>query len=202
MQIYLRLILCLMILFTLFAHPSPVFACSCSMPGPPAVELGQAAAVFQGKVLSMVDLQNPLASLLNRVRSWMGLAPDTSLYLQGYGYRVTFAVSSSWKGVTTTVVQVTTGYATGDCGYPFQVGTDYMIYAHGHPSDLSVNMCSRTAGLSGATEDLSYLNTLPTLPLTMALPTFRLPVGTIVLIVVALMAISIVWFLRQSGAKD
>ena len=195
MQRYIRFILCQMILLTLFARPTPVFACSCVIPDSPPIEVGQADAVFQGRVLSIVDKQNAVASLLNRVRNWIGL----SYYYNPrfYGYRVTFNVSSSWKGVTATVTEVTTGYGGGDCGYLFKVGADYVVYAYGHANDLAVSICSRTAELSSASSDLSYLNTLPRLPLTPVSPTPWLLITTVVLIVVTLVAVAIFWFLRQ-----
>ena len=200
MQSYIRLILCLMILLTLFARPTPVFACSCAMPGPPSVEFSQTDAVFQGQVLSIVDKQNVVTSLLNRIRHWIGLPYYYNS--RAYGYGVTINVSNSWKGITETVAQVTTGYGTGDCGYPFNVGTDYVFYAYGPPNDLSVSICSRTTEFSQATSDLSYLNTLPKLALTTASPTPWLPVGTIVLILVPVTAIAIVWFLRRRYWKE
>lgn len=201
MQSYIRFILCLMILFTLLAHPTPVFACSCIIPDSPSIEFGQADAVFQGQVISLVDKQNAATYLLNWVRNWIGLPPRYNFNPNVYGYRVTFAVSSSWKGVNATVAQVTTGYGGGDCGYLFKVGADYVIYAYGHPNDLHASICSRTAELSQATSDLSYLNTVPGLPLRTISPTPWLRISTIVLMVVAVTSIAIFGFLRHRRDK-
>jgi 5-hydroxyisourate hydrolase-like protein (transthyretin family) len=47
----------------------------------------------------------------------------------------------------------------GDCGYAFDVGGEYLIYAYRHPQNgrLSTGICSRTRPLSTAGEDLKYL---------------------------------------------
>jgi hypothetical protein len=202
MQSHIRSLLFLMILFALFARPTPVFACSCIMPGPPSAEFSQADAVFQGQVLSMVDRQNAITSLLNQVRLWMGLAPHYNFNVGDYGLQVTLSVSRSWKGVTTTITQVSTGYGGGDCGYLFKVGADYLIYAYGPPHDLSVVICSRTTEVSHASEDLSYLSTRPGLSLTTVSPTPWPPVLASVSIVVMAMAMVIFWFLRQRRHKN
>jgi hypothetical protein len=47
----------------------------------------------------------------------------------------------------------------GDCGYNFQVGETYLVYATGDEESpvLSTSACSRTRRLSDAGEDLAYL---------------------------------------------
>jgi hypothetical protein len=101
------------------------------------------------------------------------------------GYRVHFRVHHSWKGVEQRTVLVDTGYGMGDCGYPFTVSHDYLVYAY-HPYTVPDNywvtsICSRSAELSAADKDLRYLSTLPSLPLRSSLQIFGLPVGTVVL---------------------
>jgi hypothetical protein len=95
------------------------------------------------------------------------------------------------------MTQVSTGYGGGDCGYLFKPGVDYLIYAHGSPNDLSVVICSRTAELSHAGEDLSYLSTRPGLPLITVSSTPWQSILTVGLIVVTPMTIAIIWLLRQ-----
>jgi|GEM_PF-3400137 len=62
---------------------------------------------------------------------------------------VSFNVQSSWKGVTTTTTAIFTGNG-GDCGYPFKVGNQYLVYAHNFYSDLATGICSRTIPASAA----------------------------------------------------
>ncbi len=48
----------------------------------------------------------------------------------------------------------------GDCGYDFQAGETYLVYANndeGSANSLSTDICTRTRRLSEAGEDLSYL---------------------------------------------
>jgi hypothetical protein len=53
----------------------------------------------------------------------------------------------------------------GDCGYAFQAGVDYIIYAYKNPEGrLETGICSRTRPLAQAAEDIAYLRALPQLP--------------------------------------
>jgi hypothetical protein len=198
MQGYVRLILCFIILFALFAYPAPVSACSCIMPGSPPTEFAQANAVFRGQVISIVNKQNVITSLLDQIRDWMSLKSNYGYGSPAYGYRVALTVSNSWKGVTATATQVTTGYGGGDCGYPFRVSAQYVIYAHGVPNDLSASICSRTTEVSQAATDLNYLGTLPALLLTPVSPTPWPLVGIIIFVsAVTLIGLAIFWLLRH-----
>jgi hypothetical protein len=127
----------LLLFLIVFAYPTSARACSCSESGSPADEFARAAAVFSGKVTRIREIS--------------------------YGYRVHFAVTRSWKGISTNTTEVTTGYGNGDCGYPFNVGETYVVYAYGMPDDLNAVICTRTAEVSRAVEDLSYLGTVPPL---------------------------------------
>ena len=56
------------------------------------------------------------------------------------------------------IVEVWTPF--GDCGYDFQAGETYLVYANndeGSANSLSTDVCTRTRRLSEAGEDLSYL---------------------------------------------
>ena len=211
----LRVSFCAIILFTLLARPSPAKACSCGDSSPED-------AIFTGQVIRMVDNQYTIVAILNRLINDIGIKPS-SFYIDGnvYGYSVFFRVDKSWKGVTKTIVEVHTGYGifesnTGgimpDCGYPFVVGQTYLVYASMYANHLdeernnyAVNsMCAHTVKISDATEDLMYLNTLPTLPLTPTAQTPLLQMGVIILCVTTLMFTMIVTLHRhhQHRAND
>lgn len=170
----IRIALCLAILFTLLAYPSPAKACSCIVPGPPSSEFPNANAVFTGRVIRVVDNYYPVFAVLDWALWKLGARSYNFYTGKHYGYSVFFSVDKSWKGVKETVVEVHTGYGGGDCGYSFNVGSDYVVYAHyayGVPGNYWVtSICSRTADTSNATDDFNYLNTLPTLPLRFAFP--------------------------------
>jgi hypothetical protein len=174
------------LLVIIFARPTSARACSCVKPGLPDQEFQKSNAVFTGKVLGIVDEYVPVYSMLDRILVAMGepayFWPRAGRYV---GYRVHFLVQNSWKGVEQKTVLVDTGYGMGDCGYPFAVSSDYLVYAS-HPYGIPDNywvtsVCSRNAEIYAAGTDLSYLSTLPSLPLRSSLQIFGLPVSTVAL---------------------
>ncbi len=132
----------------LVVAPYVASACSCVPPGPPLESLEQSTAVFAGKVTEVE-----------------GEVSDTGFF--GGELTATFEVTRYWKGVSSSTVQVTTASTGAACGYYFQEGESYLVYAHGVTDDLSVNSCSRTRLMENATEDLQELG-----PGTSTLPPF------------------------------
>ena len=182
-----------------FAHPTSASACSCIKPGLPEQEFQKSNAVFTGKVFGIIDEYVPVYSTLDRILVVMGEQPYFWIRAGKYvGYRVHFRVHNSWKGVEQTTVLVDTGYGMGDCGYPFAVSNDYLVYAshpYGVPDDYWVtSICSRTAEVSSATEDRRFLNTLPTLALASSIQIFGLPLSAVT-VWVGFVLIAIVIFL-------
>ena len=119
------------------------FACSCERPESPARELKRATAVFTGRVIR-----------INRDRQTRNK----------FGYdegpvEVVLRVKQAWKGVKTRSVTLIIPYATpGMCGYPFELGSSYIVYARANDQDsLSTSLCSRTSRLKDAREDLDEL---------------------------------------------
>jgi hypothetical protein len=112
------------------------YACSCAPPPSPKKSLEKAAAVFSGKVLK--------------------IEKDGEFELA-----VTFAVDQVWKGKEAKELVVRTGTNDGICGYKFKKGASYLIYAHESTRDemkyLVTNICTRTAALADAQEDLKEL---------------------------------------------
>jgi hypothetical protein len=139
------------------------------MPGLPVDEFSGSAAVFTGRVIGVSSNSNPVISIFARMLAKLGQYPS---FFYRYLYSenvVTFEVLKSWKMVNTTRVTVLTGSGGGDCGFSFDIGSVYLVYAY-HPygdqaNGLGASTCSRTNEITYATEDLSYLNTLPTLTL-------------------------------------
>ena len=64
---------------------------------------------------------------------------------EGYGVSVKFRVENVWKGKLSREVTIFTGQGGGDCGYRFEVGESYLVYASGSHERLSTNICQRTA---------------------------------------------------------
>lgn len=64
-------------------------------------------------------------------------------------------------------IEIVTGMGGGDCGYAFQSGVDYIIYAYKNSEGrLETGICSRTRPLTLAADDLAYLRAIPQLPAT------------------------------------
>jgi hypothetical protein len=62
-------------------------------------------------------------------------------------------------------IEIVTGMGGGDCGYAFQSGVDYIIYAYKNSEGrLETGICSRTRPLTQAAEDLAYLRAVAQLP--------------------------------------
>ncbi len=118
------------------AAPPPAAACSCVEPGPPAAEAVRADAVFAGEVVGV----EPVAR--------QGLPR----------LRVTFALTAVWKGVPEgDTVSVHTARDSSTCGYPFELGERYLVYAHATPDGLATGICSRTRRESAAAPDRAAL---------------------------------------------
>ncbi len=101
-------------LLGVFALPQPCAACSCTPPPSPAQALVRADAVFRGRVVAVE-------------REWSNLLPARGRYQY---QRVTFEVDTNWKGPVARRVVVFTGTGQGDCGYGFQQGVEYVVYAY------------------------------------------------------------------------
>lgn len=132
-------------------------------------------AVFTGKTLRIVDNYVPIFSTLDNLMYKLGLSPY--FFHEGgrfFGYTIFFQTTKSWKGMNKTIIPISTGRGGGDCGYEFEVNKEYIVYAshaYGVPDHyLVTSICSRTAPVSEATEDISFLAALPVLSLKPVIP--------------------------------
>lgn len=142
--------------FTAFAFVALTFGsgaaraevCTCMSRLGGACEVAwEADAVFVGTVTSITDLgpdEKPANSLVSR--------------------RVRFGSVERFLGDLGAEPAALTGPGRGgDCGYPFEVGRQYLVYAHRGPDGLlSTSICTRTAEVRNASEDLAYLRSLST----------------------------------------
>ncbi len=192
----IRLASVLLLLFMMFAVPQSASACSCVMPGTPSMEFSQLDAVFSGKVMNIRENYTPAISFLDKIMTSLSLDPTYFYTDRLWGNTVTFAVTHSWKLVNTTSVQVRTGSGGGDCGYGFSTGSDYLVYAgHAAGEGFGTSICTRTSELSRAAEDLTFLKTMPTLPLTQAPPSWGqiLVIATPVIFISSVVLILFAW---------
>jgi len=128
----MKRVLCLLLFFV----PSLVWSCSCKPPDPPKKSLATVDAVFVGKVVQVVEGKKDVF-------------PRKTVVL---------VVSTVWKGKLTKELSLTTGIGGGDCGYRFEEGKSYLIYAYGDvKKGMSTNICTRTRPLERAAMDLRAL---------------------------------------------
>ncbi|MBA4121425.1 MAG: hypothetical protein H0X72_03030 [Acidobacteria bacterium] len=114
-------------------------ACSCVPQESESIEkqvkeaYTNSTAVFVGEVVEVIE------------------KPDT------FNTEVKFKNVKSWKNEFKDSVSITTGRGGGDCGYEFEVGKKYLIYAYGDKGKLGTNICTRTSDFE-SNKDIAFLN--------------------------------------------
>lgn len=119
-------------------RPSSAFACSCVSPPAPPAARDNAIAVFSGQVTG-IDAPTGLSD-----------GPGNAVH-------VTFAVSEVWKGPAEPTITVVTSGSSASCGYEFTPGEQYMVYAGLDDTRFTASLCSRTAPLAQAADDIRAL---------------------------------------------
>ncbi|WP_029192873.1 hypothetical protein [Paenibacillus harenae] len=124
-----------------FFMPQNAYACSCAGPITVEEQLNHSEAVFAGRVLEVKEQKS----------------------VEGYVTKaVLFETKQIWKGGPESQIIIQTGSGGGDCGYHFEEGKDYLVYAnrsdmYGGKEQLVTIICDRTKELAGAQEDLTVL---------------------------------------------
>ncbi len=128
--------------------------CTCGGGGTPCLAFGEASAVFVGTVTGVVkSAPQTREQARAEKRAEIDWIPPR---------RFKFSVELSFLGVEGTEVEVGTGMGGGDCGYEFEIGQRYLVYAHrsAQSERLSTSICSRTKPYANAAEDLQFLGNL------------------------------------------
>lgn len=116
-------------------------ACTCFAPFPKITlrarvlrARSEARAVFTGQVLEITEV------------------PET------FSVVVKLRVGRVLKGSVPEELSIVTAISDGICGFRFEIGESYLVYAHGSDErSLGTSICQRTARLSNATNDLKIL---------------------------------------------
>lgn len=114
-----------------FGLSDMALACTCAPPPPPAEARDAADSVFSGRVLSVTPGKN--------------------------GLDVEIQVDRSWKQARCGTVVVQTASDSAACGFGFEVGKSYLVYADIEKGKLTTSLCSRTRAIEDAGEDLAAL---------------------------------------------
>lgn len=159
-----RLLLLVPILLSLVTPTSPgglppaaeaEAMCTCLSPKRPACEVWwQTSAVFSGRVTRIETVREEVDGQIRVKRL------------------VTMRVQERWRGLAgERDVVVATGAGGGDCGFQFEQGQTYLVYANqsSETGRYETGICSRTARLEEAAVDIAYLQSLATAPQTVSL---------------------------------
>ena len=129
--------------FFLFAFATQAVACSCAGPQQPCEAYGDASAVFVGTV-TFTTTTKVKETDFEFTKRLVRLHVDRPL-----------------RNVDTSDLEVMTGWGDADCGFPFRLGGQYLVYAYGgNGKTLQTSICTRTRLLSDATADLEYIRGL------------------------------------------
>lgn len=136
----------LLAVLSLLVIHADVRACSCIWIGLEK-DFQKSEAVFSGEVLK-------LNRLLDEKQ-------------EDYGIIVELKVIQRFKGMEgrTDTLKIKTGFGGGDCGFRFEEGKQYLIFASMYPiynakqkNELVTTVCSHTGLISRRTEELDFLN--------------------------------------------
>lgn len=125
---------------------SPASACSCLVTTPQE-SFESSSAVFAGRAIEVIQ-PSPVAQ-----ENSIPQNPDSP----ASQVRVIFQVSRVWKGSQKPLLLVVTPNSSAACGYSFQEGQQYLVYASVQESKLATGLCNGTKPLSLADEDLAVL---------------------------------------------
>jgi Tissue inhibitor of metalloproteinase/Prealbumin-like fold domain len=143
---YVRLIR-LLALLPLLLFVEKAQACSCAPSGPPCQAFWQADAVFIATVKSKSIVPTQADGETKRGEQLVS---------------VIFLVDEVYRGLLGgSDVEVFTGMGGGDCGFNFEKGRRYLVYAQDYQNKLRTGICSRTRLLTDAKKDLLYFQNLP-----------------------------------------
>jgi hypothetical protein len=152
------------IVISLLAHGVSGFACKCAPPLPEVrtwlaraeAEINHTPVIFEGR-LDKIELQGwPLKP-----------EPGKTIFIspESYGIRVKFSGTHLYRGEPKGDLVVETGLGMGDCGYPFEAGQSYLVYAWPDDSGaLATNICAGTRPLEYAQTALRLLRGDPPSP--------------------------------------
>ena len=137
--------------------PANLLACSCmrASAAQRCGALNNSTAIFVGVVLGKRALP-PTAgemTLLNKMPDRMRQS-----FLNFRPMQFDFQVVEPFRGTTSQEVTIQTGHGGGDCGYEFEIGKRYLVFAGGtEGSALGTSICTLTQPFSEGSTELKAL---------------------------------------------
>jgi hypothetical protein len=126
--------------------PVAAQACSCLFSSAPCQTYWNTPAVFTGMVMEVEDIRIPVGG-------------DMDVFMRKK--RIHFSVKESFRGNVSGIVEIATGSGGGDCGYNFEQGKSYIVYAGKNDAgELTTGICTRTRPIEEAKADLDYIHGL------------------------------------------
>ena len=136
------LLVCPVVLVSVIAPAGEALACVCSPVGSSCAAIEKSdAVIFSGTALEVAGPgdtgDRPASERLVRVR---------------------FSVNEPFRGASAETIVVSTPEENGMCGYEFQAGESYLVFASRTAQGVVTSACSRTKHLSVAKDDLEMLH--------------------------------------------
>jgi 5-hydroxyisourate hydrolase-like protein (transthyretin family) len=131
----------------IFCCALKAYACSCAFGGgAPCQEYWRAEAVFSGTIIGSSSIKVKEESFPRTER------------------QVRVAITQAFRGIEGGQTEVITGLGGGDCGYGFELGKSYLIYAFRSERDgkFHTSICTRTRPIGDSDDDIAFINSLAT----------------------------------------
>lgn len=117
-------------------------ACACGEVPPIWKAVDESHEIFVGRVIAIEPIRG-----------------ETKFVTPVFGrtVRVRMTVEERWKGAVIDTIEIYTGEAGVDCGYPFVGNRRYLVYAILHEGASITTICTRTRAAEFAESDISVL---------------------------------------------
>ena len=143
-----RAVIACAVLLGLCGSTRPASACNCIQSGPACQTFWKTDAVFDATVDSITPT------------SRTEILGERSVTIAGF--LVQLSVRQSWKGAAPGPLTVTTNAGDASCGFHFEVGRRYLVFARQNPDGgpLDVSLCSLTRAFDGTDDTARFLASL------------------------------------------
>ena len=152
--------MCILLLISADIGSACLLACQCGNSGGQAEEYARSATVFRGTVIGISQIPHLLLGVRSHLADLFCTTNPVAIDYVLHGIRVELEVEGVWKGELKERATIRTGTWDGDCGYPFELGKQYLVYASSHldqPGQFYSSTCTRTGTIESSKSDLESL---------------------------------------------